>query len=41
MTKKAQNYFQPLIEGEPIEVKNINYKAGKMQMAPKKLKVWR
>ena len=41
MTKKAQNYFQPLIEGKPIEVKNINYKAGKMQMAPKKLKAWR
>ena len=41
MTKKAHSYFQPLIEGKIEEVKNINYKAGKMQMASKKLKAWR
>ncbi len=41
MTKKAHGYFQPLIEGKIEEVKNINYQAGKMQMASKKLKAWR
>ena len=41
MTKKAYSYFQPLIEGKIEEVKNINYQAGKMQMASKKLKPWR
>lgn len=40
MTKKAQNYFQPLIEGRSAEGKNINYQTGKMQMVPKKLKAW-
>lgn len=41
MTKKARSYFQPLIEGKIEDSKNINYQAGKMQMVPKKLKVWR
>ena len=41
MTKKARNYFQPLIEGKTNELKNINYQAGKMEMVAKKLKAWR
>ena len=41
MTKKAQSYFQPLIEGKITDIKNTNYLAGKMQMVPKKLKPWR
>ena len=41
MTKRARNYFQPLIEGKTDELKNINYQAGKMEMVVKKLKAWR
>jgi 6-phosphofructokinase 1 len=41
MTKRARNYFQPLIEGKTDELKNINYQAGKMEMVAKKLKAWR
>jgi hypothetical protein len=41
MTKRARNYFQPLIEGKTDEHKNINYQAGKMEMVAKKLKAWR
>jgi 6-phosphofructokinase 1 len=41
MTKRARNYFQPLIEGKTDELKNINYQAGKMEMVDKKLKAWR
>ena len=41
MTKRARNYFQPLIEGKTDELKNINYQAGKMEMVAKKLKTWR
>ena len=41
MTKKARNYFQPLIEGKTNELKNINYQAGKMEMVAKKLKALR
>ena len=41
MTKKAHSYFQPLIEGKIVEVKNINYQAGKMKMVSKKLKAWK
>ncbi len=41
MTNKAYSYFQPLIKGKIEEVKNINFQAGKMQMASKKLKTWR
>ena len=41
MTKRARNYFQPLIEGKTDELKNINYQAGKMVMVAKKLKAWR
>ena len=41
MTKRARNYFQPLIEGKTGEHKNINYQAGKMEMVAKKLKAWR
>jgi len=41
MTKRARNYFQPLIEGKTDEPKNINYQAGKMEMVAKKLKAWR
>ena len=41
MTKRARNYFQPLIEGKTNELKNINYQAGKMEMVAKKLKAWR
>jgi 6-phosphofructokinase 1 len=41
MTKRARNYFQPLIEGKKDELKNINYQAGKMEMVVKKLKAWR
>ena len=41
MTKRARNYFQPLIEGKTDELKNTNYQAGKMEMVVKKLKAWR
>ena len=41
MTKRARNYFQPLIEGKVNEIKNINYQSGKMEMVNKKLKAWR
>ena len=41
MTKRARNYFQPLVEGKTDELKNINYQAGKMEMVDKKLKAWR
>ena len=41
MTKRARNYFQPLIEGKTDGLKNINYQAGKMEMVAKKLKAWR
>jgi hypothetical protein len=41
MTKKAHNYFQPLIEGKVEMPKTMNYQAGKMEMVPKKLKAWR
>ena len=41
MTKRARNYFQPLIEGKTDELKNTNYQAGKMEMVDKKLKAWR
>ena len=41
MTKRARNYFQPLIEGKTDELKNIKYQAGKMEMVAKKLKAWR
>ena len=41
MTKRARNYFQPLIEGKTDEIKSINYQAGKMEMVVKKLKAWR
>ena len=41
MTKRARNYFQPLIEGKTDELKNINYQAGKMELVVKKLKAWR
>ena len=41
MTKKARNYFQPLIEGKVADIKNIKYQAGKMEMVTKKLKAWR
>ena len=41
MTKRARNYFQPLVEGKTDELKNINYQAGKMEMVVKKLKAWR
>ncbi len=41
MTKRARNYFQPLIEGKVNDIKNINYQSGKMEMVNKKLKAWR
>ena len=41
LTKKAKEYFQPLIEGTTEMPKKIIYQAGKMQMVPKKLKAWR
>jgi 6-phosphofructokinase 1 len=41
MTKKARGYFQPLIEGKLPEIKNTQYKAGKMEMVTKKLHAWR
>ena len=41
MTKRARNYFQPLIEGKTEALKNIKYQASKMEMVVKKLKAWR
>ena len=41
MTKKELGYFQPIIEGKLPEIKNTQYKAGKMKMVTKKLHAWR
>ena len=41
MTKRARNYFQPLIDGKVEDIKTTYYQAGKMKMVPKKLKAWR
>ncbi|MDB2410887.1 6-phosphofructokinase [Gammaproteobacteria bacterium] len=41
MTKRARSYFQPLIEGKVENIQTTYYQAGKMEMVPKKLKVWR
>ena len=41
MTGKARQYFKPLIGGKSNAMRNINYKAGKMEMVSKKLKAWR
>ena len=41
MTKRARNYFQPLIDGKVEDIKTTHYQAGKMKMVPKKLKAWR
>ena len=40
MTKKAKDYFQPLIEGETVIPTKVIYQAGKMIMVSKKLKPW-
>ena len=41
MTKRARNYFQPLIDGKVEDIKTTYYQAGKMKIVPKKLKAWR
>ena len=41
MTKRARNYFQPLIDGKVEDIKTTYYQAGKMKMVPKKLEAWR
>jgi len=41
MTKRARNYFLPLIDGKVEDIKTTYYQAGKMKMVPKKLKAWR
>ena len=41
MTKKARQYFEPLIGGKSKVINNVNYQAGKMEMVPKKLNAWR
>ena len=41
MTKRARNYFQPLIDGKVEDIKTTYYQAGKMKMVTKKLKAWR
>ena len=40
MTKKARQYFEPLIGGKSRVINNVNYQAGKMEMVPKKLNAW-
>ena len=40
LTKKAQNYFQPLIEGKDESTRKVYYASGKMEMVKKKLKLW-
>ena len=41
MTKRARNYFLPLIDGKVEDIKTTYYQAGKMKMVPKKLEAWR
>ena len=40
LTKKAKEYFQPLIEGKDENTKKVYYAAGRMEMVKKKLKPW-